>query len=262
MTMLRKGTDSINEYIRKFKSICDNLVVIGKTVPDKNKIFWLLQGLGHGYENFVTTMLKPPVPSYNDIVPFLQSHEACNLTHKAESFGGPQLAYYRQNINGDANKRNANTITKFSFMVFDETCFPYKTPTSLYGSQHTQGDITSYKEWLEPPTPTSIFSPAGNTNATSFATHDTIHQYPIGDQLLEPTSRMQLNAKEYVMLDTREPALQSIGEQSIHDSLPSSDGEPATVLNDSSTYSSTAIQDVDNSPDRHTVPSRSMVTRS
>ncbi|KAK2988460.1 hypothetical protein RJ640_007490 [Escallonia rubra] len=113
MTMLRKGTDSINEYIGKFKFICDNLA-IGKTVPDNNKVFWLLQGLGHRYEKFVTIMLKPLVPSYNDIVPLLQSYEAHNLTHRAESFGGPQLAYYGQNINGDANNRNANTISKFS----------------------------------------------------------------------------------------------------------------------------------------------------
>ncbi|KAK2981980.1 hypothetical protein RJ640_007572 [Escallonia rubra] len=207
MTMLHKGTYSINEYIGKFKSICDNLTAIGKTVPDKNKVFWLLHGLGHGYENFVTTMLKPPVPSYNDIVPLLQSHEACNLTHKAESFGRPQQAYYEQNINGDANKRNTNTISKFS---------------------------SKGKELVQ-----------GITNATSLATHDTIaQQYPVGDQQLEPTSRIQLNAKEYVMPETREPAVQSIREQSIHDSSPSSDGEPATVLNDSNTSSSTTIQDV------------------
>ncbi|KAK2985183.1 hypothetical protein RJ640_010472 [Escallonia rubra] len=147
-------------------------------------------------------------------------------------------------------------------VVFDETCFPYKIPTSLYGSQQTHGEITSYKEWLEPPTTTSTFPPAGNTNATSSATHDTIaHQYPVEDQHLEPTSRIQLIAEEYVMLETREPAVQSIGEQSIHDSY-SSDGEPATVQNDSSTSSSTTIQDVDNSLDQHVVPSRSMVTRS
>ncbi|KAK2966111.1 hypothetical protein RJ640_001525 [Escallonia rubra] len=114
MTMLHKGTYSINEYIGKFKSICDNLAAIGKTVRDKNKVIWLLQGLGHGYENFATTMLKRHVPSYNDIVPILQSYEACNHTHKAAQFGAPQLAYYGQKTNGDANKRNANTFNKFS----------------------------------------------------------------------------------------------------------------------------------------------------
>ncbi|KAK3016508.1 hypothetical protein RJ639_007197 [Escallonia herrerae] len=79
---------------------------------------------------------------------------------------------------------------------------------------------------------------------------------------LEPTSRIQLNAEENVMPETREPILQLIREQSIHDSSPLSDGEPVIVPNDSSTSSSTTIQDVDNSLDQHVVPSRSMVTRS
>eukprot|EP00262_Sarcandra_glabra_P021212 TRINITY_DN8834_c0_g1_i2.p1 TRINITY_DN8834_c0_g1~~TRINITY_DN8834_c0_g1_i2.p1 ORF type:complete len:155 (-),score=11.89 TRINITY_DN8834_c0_g1_i2:732-1196(-) len=73
MTLLRKGTDNLSDYLRKIKNICDDLAAIGKPAPDKNKVFWLLQGLG--YETFVTTMLKPPVPSYRDIVLPLQSHD-------------------------------------------------------------------------------------------------------------------------------------------------------------------------------------------
>ncbi|KAF8392663.1 hypothetical protein HHK36_023012 [Tetracentron sinense] len=87
MKSIEKGMDSLHEYIQKFKSLCDDLVAIGKAVTDDYKVFWLLQGLGQGYETFVTTMLKPPVPSYSEIVPMLQSHETCTLRHGSSGLG-------------------------------------------------------------------------------------------------------------------------------------------------------------------------------
>ncbi|EOY32706.1 Uncharacterized protein TCM_040733 [Theobroma cacao] len=58
-----------------FKGICDDLVAIRKLVNDRTKVFQLLRGLGLGYESFVTTMMKPPIPSFREIVPLLQGHE-------------------------------------------------------------------------------------------------------------------------------------------------------------------------------------------
>ncbi|KAF8401648.1 hypothetical protein HHK36_012594 [Tetracentron sinense] len=74
----------------------------GKPVPDQNKVFSLLHGLGHGYETFVTTML---IPSYLDIVPMLQSHEARNQHHGSEGYTQPQMAYVSQR-NWNQNKNN------------------------------------------------------------------------------------------------------------------------------------------------------------
>uniref|UniRef100_A0A0R0HSL5 Retrotransposon gag domain-containing protein n=1 Tax=Glycine max TaxID=3847 RepID=A0A0R0HSL5_SOYBN len=66
---LRKEDDqSIGEHIRTFKGLCDNLAAIGKPVPDKEKVFHLLTSLGHKYETFATTMLKPPRPSYSELI--------------------------------------------------------------------------------------------------------------------------------------------------------------------------------------------------
>ncbi|KAJ0087866.1 hypothetical protein Patl1_32909 [Pistacia atlantica] len=105
MTSLQKGTYSLPEYIRRFMAICDDLAAIGKTVLDKNKVFWLLEGLGSKYETFVTTMLKPHVPSYSAIVPMLQSHEA-----RIKRNGGntqPKMAYMAQK-GWNQNRNNWN----------------------------------------------------------------------------------------------------------------------------------------------------------
>ena len=64
----------MSEYIRVFRSYCDELATIGKSINDKNRVFGILKGLGRGYESFVTTMFKPPMPSFREIVPLLQSH--------------------------------------------------------------------------------------------------------------------------------------------------------------------------------------------
>ncbi|GKU96384.1 hypothetical protein SLEP1_g9625 [Rubroshorea leprosula] len=85
MTTLRKGNNSLTKYLTKFKAICDELAAMGKPVPDKTKAFWVLQELGQGYENFVTTI-------YNH----------------------PQVAFYEQKTNGNQNKRKGNGFNKFN----------------------------------------------------------------------------------------------------------------------------------------------------
>uniref|UniRef100_A0A0R0HPA0 Uncharacterized protein n=1 Tax=Glycine max TaxID=3847 RepID=A0A0R0HPA0_SOYBN len=59
---------SIGEHIRIFKGLCYNLAAIGKPVPDKDKVFYFLTSLGHEYETFTTTMLKPLRPSYSELI--------------------------------------------------------------------------------------------------------------------------------------------------------------------------------------------------
>ena len=74
LTSMNRGTDILVEYLRRFKAVCDNLATIGKPVPDHKKSWWLLNGLGKGYEMFTTTMLRPPIPPYTEIVTLLESH--------------------------------------------------------------------------------------------------------------------------------------------------------------------------------------------
>ena len=73
---LKKGSLSIEEYVWKFKSICDNLAAINKPVPETEKVFQLTCGLGTKYQDFHIEMLtKPPYPSLSQFVLSLQNHE-------------------------------------------------------------------------------------------------------------------------------------------------------------------------------------------
>ncbi|KAK4481427.1 hypothetical protein RD792_012318 [Penstemon davidsonii] len=60
---------------------------IGRAVNDRDKVFGVLKGLGSGYEAFVTTMLKPPTPTYRELIPLLQGHETMKLIHGANELG-------------------------------------------------------------------------------------------------------------------------------------------------------------------------------
>lgn len=71
---MRKGEETpLRDHIHAFKNICDSLAAIGKPVNDKEKVFYLLTSLGSTYEHFATTMLKPPLPLYKDVVSQLQN---------------------------------------------------------------------------------------------------------------------------------------------------------------------------------------------
>ncbi|KAK1352429.1 hypothetical protein POM88_053368 [Heracleum sosnowskyi] len=87
---------TLNEYIRIFKSTCDELASIGKLVDDRKKVFWLLNGLGRDYESFVTTMLKLHIPSYREVRPGYN-----HFTSKGRGF-----------MHSSSNTK-ANTLTPF-----------------------------------------------------------------------------------------------------------------------------------------------------
>ena len=73
---LTKGNMSLDEYIRKFKVICDSLAAIKKPLDETNKVFQLARGLGPKYKDFRMAMLtKPPYPSYNQFIMSLKAHE-------------------------------------------------------------------------------------------------------------------------------------------------------------------------------------------
>ncbi|RVW86387.1 Retrovirus-related Pol polyprotein from transposon RE1 [Vitis vinifera] len=100
VTYLRKEDDKIiGEHIRTFKSLCDSLAAIGKPIPDKEKVFCLLTSLGPQYETFTTTMLKPPRPSYSELVSQLQSLDQRRnwfSNHANAAHATPQMAFYGQ----------------------------------------------------------------------------------------------------------------------------------------------------------------------
>uniref|UniRef100_A0A0R0JXS9 Retrotransposon Copia-like N-terminal domain-containing protein n=1 Tax=Glycine max TaxID=3847 RepID=A0A0R0JXS9_SOYBN len=126
ITYLRKEDDqSIGEHIHTFKGLCDNLAAIGKPVPNKEKVFYLLTSLGHEYETFATTMLKPPRPSYSELISQLQSHDQrCNwFSNHSNTHNSciPQVAFYgeqqRSRQFSSQHQRNSQTFTSTGAMV-------------------------------------------------------------------------------------------------------------------------------------------------
>ncbi|KAF3970009.1 hypothetical protein CMV_006245 [Castanea mollissima] len=76
LQLIKKGTRSVAEYSRAFKTVCDQLSAMGCPVDDTDKVHWFLRGLGAGFSSFSTTIMShSPIPSFKDVVPKAQSHD-------------------------------------------------------------------------------------------------------------------------------------------------------------------------------------------
>ena len=92
-----KMTKAFDKHIHTFKGLCGNFAAIGKHVPDKEKVLYLLTSLGPEYETFITTMLKPPRPFYSELISQLQSHDQCHdRFSNMHNSSAPQVAFYGQ----------------------------------------------------------------------------------------------------------------------------------------------------------------------
>lgn len=112
--MKKTSNLSLNEYLRKFKGVCDSLAAIGHPVNDQNKVFSLLTGLGACYEPFTTSMLKPLMPSYNEVVPLLQSYETRLSLHTPDSL--QYTAFYTHKNDERSHHKNSKQSGQFSSM--------------------------------------------------------------------------------------------------------------------------------------------------
>ncbi|KAL9432747.1 hypothetical protein AB3S75_027714 [Citrus x aurantiifolia] len=89
---LKKGSLTMDEYLRKFKTICDSLAAVNKPLDDVDKVFQLERGLGMEYKDFrVATLAKPPYPSFNQFFLALQGHKQMLLNEKDDR--KPQVNY-------------------------------------------------------------------------------------------------------------------------------------------------------------------------
>jgi hypothetical protein len=119
VTYFRKEDDrTFGEHIRIFKGLCDDLAAIGKPISDKEKIFCLLTSLGPQYETFTTTMLKPPRPSYPELVSQLQSLDQRRnwFTNQTNNSFTPQLAFYGQKHQRPQHHFSGNHVSRQSFI--------------------------------------------------------------------------------------------------------------------------------------------------
>ncbi|KAL9432356.1 hypothetical protein AB3S75_027393 [Citrus x aurantiifolia] len=82
---LKKGSSKLDEFLKKFKGLCDKLAAIGKPMNDDDKIFQIARALGPKYADFKTAMLtKPLYPSLKQFINALQNHEHTVIVEKDE----------------------------------------------------------------------------------------------------------------------------------------------------------------------------------
>nr|POF03490.1 hypothetical protein CFP56_52053 [Quercus suber] len=93
LTSITRGTNTLAVYLRWFKAVCDDLAAIGKPIPDHKKSRWLLNGLGKEYEVFTTTMLRPLVLPYSEIVTLLEKWEIDPRNDSPPSYSTPLSAF-------------------------------------------------------------------------------------------------------------------------------------------------------------------------
>ena len=109
LTSITRGTDTLSVFLRKFKTICDELAAMGKPAPDHKKSWWLLNGLGKEYEVFTATMLRPPIPPYAEIVTHLESYAD---RYKLDTPATSPMVFYGQKQN--KNKKNQGQQVSFN----------------------------------------------------------------------------------------------------------------------------------------------------
>ncbi|GJX72870.1 putative RNA-directed DNA polymerase [Tanacetum coccineum] len=73
---LKKETSTISEFSRGFKTICDQLQAIGHPLPDDDKTYWFLCGLGSSLR---------PSPPLNTISDSSVAPVAFNITHRSST---------------------------------------------------------------------------------------------------------------------------------------------------------------------------------
>lgn len=73
---VKKGNQSLEEFIRKIKLLCDSLAVIQKPMEDVDKVFQLSKCIGSKYQVYnLAIILKPPYQSFNQYVAGIQGLE-------------------------------------------------------------------------------------------------------------------------------------------------------------------------------------------
>ncbi|KAJ9561510.1 hypothetical protein OSB04_006670 [Centaurea solstitialis] len=76
LRQVSKGSSSVSEFGRKFRTICDQLSAIGHPVEDSDKVHWFLCGLGASFETFSTTIRASRTPlNFRDLLAQAEGHE-------------------------------------------------------------------------------------------------------------------------------------------------------------------------------------------
>lgn len=101
---LKKGNQSLEDNIKKFKAVCDKLAATKKRLDDLTKVLHLARGPGTRYKDLRIAMLsKPPYPSYNQFVLALKNNDQQLIIEEEEEKSSqliPKLAIFTQHGRG------------------------------------------------------------------------------------------------------------------------------------------------------------------
>ena len=150
---LQKGNLSVDEYVKKFKGICDNLAAIKKPIDETKKVFQLARGLGTKYQDFRTAMLtKPPFPSFHQFVMALQAYDQLNFSNNTEQDLNPRhdQAYTAQRGRGrgrngghfNSRGRGFNPAARYSSNFHNNTNHEEQANGDNKGNGHNKTKIT------------------------------------------------------------------------------------------------------------------------
>ncbi|KAF5481179.1 hypothetical protein F2P56_001852, partial [Juglans regia] len=82
LTNLSKGGQAMTDYFGKVRSLVDSLAATGNTLPDKEVVTYLLNGLGSSYEAFITSVTtRAEAISSHELYQLLLIHESCSAHH-------------------------------------------------------------------------------------------------------------------------------------------------------------------------------------
>ena len=91
---VKKGSQSVTDYILSIRTIIDQLGSIGVTVDDDDLIMVTLNGLGREYKPFETSIaVRDTYPSFQELIPLLVSEEM-RLGSNASTSSSQDHAYF------------------------------------------------------------------------------------------------------------------------------------------------------------------------
>jgi hypothetical protein len=81
LATMKKGNDSIIEYISKARTLADEMAITGKKIDDEELISYILAGLDYEYNSFISALVaRPDAISIGEVYSQLLSYEQRGAT--------------------------------------------------------------------------------------------------------------------------------------------------------------------------------------
>lgn len=91
---LKHGSSLVDDYNKQFRTLCDQLAAVGRSVPNEDKGHWLFIGLGPQFVAISNArMLLDPIPSLRDLMQQARNFEHLNGNPKSDSSTALVLAF-------------------------------------------------------------------------------------------------------------------------------------------------------------------------